>query len=577
MAAETALRRYVICTRSSDEIGAHTQRMVRARADRRLATVLFVDIVDSTRIASDVGDRRWRELLGSFRRAVRGQLRRHGGHEQDTAGDGFFATFDRPAGSVRAATAIVDAAQTLGFDVRCGLHTGELERIDGRLGGIAAHIGARVMALAGPADVLVTGTVHDLVVGGGISSEPADEAQLKGVPGRWSLYRITEVDGSPLQAPLARDEASLRRGAQPGPRLQTVRRPRLVVLGVATAGAISLAALAAIVLTLPRDEPSLAGLPSPPSGRPPSMVRIDPGTNTVVAEVYDNYLSIWWDGQVLIVDGALWQETAVDMVRRDVETGAVVDAISQPPNTVYSFYAFGSLWFLVPGEGGNEQPRLDRVDPLSGRLIAVIEIEEPLRWVATSRDSVLVLTNEAIIEIDPSSNAIADRDEHGFATVPDAIGSVAGSIWICECEEGRITQWDAESDVPVRTVEFAQRGFILDDQRELSQGSVAIDASVVWLMDGDAGTITPVDTATGTAGQPIGIPQGAAWHVFGLDSVWIASWDQVYRLELETMKGTSIPLPEGVYAGGLAVDEQTGTVWVSNFVPRGDSIPKPMP
>ncbi|MFN2419117.1 MAG: adenylate/guanylate cyclase domain-containing protein, partial [Candidatus Limnocylindria bacterium] len=202
--------------------------MVRARVDRRLATVLFVDIVDSTRIASDVGDRRWRELLGSFRRAVRRQLRSHGGHEQDTAGDGFFATFDRPAASVRAATAIADAAQSLGFDVRCGLHTGELERIDGRLGGIAAHIGARVMALAGPAEVLVTGTVHDLVVGGGISFEPADDAQLKGVPGRWTLYRVTEVDSSSMAMPLGAEEASGRRGVSNGSRSRVLPRPRLV-------------------------------------------------------------------------------------------------------------------------------------------------------------------------------------------------------------------------------------------------------------------------------------------------------------------------------------------------------------
>ncbi len=106
--------------------------MAGRRSERRLATVLFLDIVDSTHVAGEVGDRRWRELLGAFRRRVREQLRRYRGHEQDTAGDGFFATFDRPADAVRAAAAILVAAHGVGLDVRSGLHTGELERIDGR-------------------------------------------------------------------------------------------------------------------------------------------------------------------------------------------------------------------------------------------------------------------------------------------------------------------------------------------------------------------------------------------------------------------------------------------------------------
>ena len=114
--------------------------MTGRRPERRLATVLFLDIVDSTRIAGEVGDRRWRDLLREFRRIVRRQLRVHGGHEEDTAGDGFFATFSRPANAVHAATQIVLGVQGIGLDVRCGIHTGELERIDGRLGGIAAHI-----------------------------------------------------------------------------------------------------------------------------------------------------------------------------------------------------------------------------------------------------------------------------------------------------------------------------------------------------------------------------------------------------------------------------------------------------
>jgi class 3 adenylate cyclase len=118
----------------------------RSASKRRLATVLFVDIVDSTRVAAEIGDRPWRDLLGSFRAIVRTQLRRHGGREQDTAGDGFLATFEQPAAALRAAASIAGEVQRLGIDVRCAVHAGEVETIDGRAGGIAVHIGARILA-----------------------------------------------------------------------------------------------------------------------------------------------------------------------------------------------------------------------------------------------------------------------------------------------------------------------------------------------------------------------------------------------------------------------------------------------
>src|SRR5215208_4750288 len=150
------------------------------RSQRRLATVLFVDIVDSTRVASEIGDRSWRELVGAFRASVRRELKRFGGREVDTAGDGFFCWFDQPANAIKAAAAIVAAVQQRGLEVRCGVHTGELDEIDGRLGGIAAHIGARVMALAEAGQVVVTSTVRELVVGADVQFETVAETELKG-------------------------------------------------------------------------------------------------------------------------------------------------------------------------------------------------------------------------------------------------------------------------------------------------------------------------------------------------------------------------------------------------------------
>ena len=158
--------------------------------DRILATVLFTDIVESTRHAADLGDRRWRELVLLHHATVRSLLARYRGVEIDTAGDGFFASFDGPARAVRCAMAIVDAVRPLEIEVRAGLHTGEVERIGDKVGGLAVNIGARVAALAAPSEVLVSQTVRDLMVGSGLSLTDRGSHRLKGVPGLWGLYAV---------------------------------------------------------------------------------------------------------------------------------------------------------------------------------------------------------------------------------------------------------------------------------------------------------------------------------------------------------------------------------------------------
>ena len=158
--------------------------------DRVLATVLFTDIVGSTAKAAELGDAGWRELLGKHHSLIRRQLTRYRGTELDTAGDGFFARFDGPARAIRCACAITDEVKELGIDVRAGLHTGECEVVDSKVGGIAVHIGARVAKEAGPGEVLVSGTVKDLVAGSGLQFADRGTAELKGVPGEWRLFAV---------------------------------------------------------------------------------------------------------------------------------------------------------------------------------------------------------------------------------------------------------------------------------------------------------------------------------------------------------------------------------------------------
>jgi class 3 adenylate cyclase len=158
-----------------------------------LATVLFVDIVRSTEKAALLGDRRWNEVLSHYYAAIRRELRAARGTEVNTTGDGMLVAFNRQPGAIRAircAAAIRQAVRTLGLEVRAGLHAGECQLVGDAVGGLAVHIGARVMAKAGADDVLVSSTVKNLVVGSGIKFKDRGAHRLKGVPEEWRLYRV---------------------------------------------------------------------------------------------------------------------------------------------------------------------------------------------------------------------------------------------------------------------------------------------------------------------------------------------------------------------------------------------------
>jgi class 3 adenylate cyclase len=170
-------------------------------AERALSTVLFTDIVGSTERARDLGDRRWRELLASHDELVRRQLRVHRGNEVKTMGDGFLATFDGPARAIRCAGAIRDEVRGLGLEVRAGVHTGEVELTGADVSGMAVNIGARVAALAGPGEVLVSSTVKELVVGSGIEFADRGPHELKGVPGEWRLFAVDGQGWTPTPRP----------------------------------------------------------------------------------------------------------------------------------------------------------------------------------------------------------------------------------------------------------------------------------------------------------------------------------------------------------------------------------------
>jgi pimeloyl-ACP methyl ester carboxylesterase len=163
--------------------------------DRVLSSVLFTDVVDSTQVQAAIGDEAWRKLIEAHHDLVRDCLIRWRGVENDTAGDGFYATFDGPARAVRCALEIVERVRTLGIEVRAGVHTGECTIIDGKCGGIAVTTGARICGLAGPSEVLVSRTVRDLVTGSGLRFADRGEETLKGIPQTWQIFAASIQDG----------------------------------------------------------------------------------------------------------------------------------------------------------------------------------------------------------------------------------------------------------------------------------------------------------------------------------------------------------------------------------------------
>jgi class 3 adenylate cyclase len=232
------------------------------RGSRVLVTVLFTDIVGSTEIAAELGDRRWRDLVQRHHAVVRRELKRAGGRELDTAGDGFFASFDRPAQAIRCACAISDEVRELGVEVRAGLHLGEAEVLEGKVGGIAVNVGARVMGVGKAGEVLVSSTLRDAVAGSGFDFADHGAHRLKGIEGEWRLYEVKAVENVRRALPLSAEESRTRREFTRA--VPVHRRRDRVIAGVA--GGLVVAVIAAGILTN-----ALGADPPGPSGGEPGL------------------------------------------------------------------------------------------------------------------------------------------------------------------------------------------------------------------------------------------------------------------------------------------------------------------
>jgi len=221
-------------------MGHTPARMTRTAVTTELVTVLFTDIVSSTEIASEVGDKRWRALVAAHHGLVRQALKRYRGRELDTAGDGFFATFPRPADAIRCACEVAEGVRQFGLEIRAGLNLGEAEIMGGKVGGLVVNTGARIMAIGTAGEVLVSSTVRDAVAGKGLAFADHGVHQLKGIEGDYHVFVVSTVDERPLEPPLDPSEA-MRRRQLPPPIPRSRRRFAFIAAAVAVAVVVGIA------------------------------------------------------------------------------------------------------------------------------------------------------------------------------------------------------------------------------------------------------------------------------------------------------------------------------------------------
>jgi class 3 adenylate cyclase len=507
----------------------HTAPVARpTRSNRVLATVLFTDIVGSTDLATDLGDRRWRELKDRHHRIVRGVLRRFGGREVDTAGDGFFAVFEQPARAIEAALAMHVALAAIGIAIRAGIHTGEVERHDRDVGGIAVHIGARVMATAEAGETVVTSTVRELVAGADLEFSDRGVTTLKGIDGEWHLYRVS----SPLT------DAATAAAAPPEPE----RRRAWSWPIVAIAALASTAVLAAVVL-LPR---AFAGPVEPGADE---VGRIPAGGAS-----FDLAIPV---GQrptgMAIADGVVWVTNAADETLSTIDAssgerladpavGGRPTGISVGGGSAWVTTAFG----LASGEAGSIV-RFDRQFRVADRIavgsgVGAIAYGSGSLWVADR-------LADAVLRVVPETGALDAPIAVGRA--PNAVALGAGGIWVTSQLDRTVWRVDTGTATarPIAII--------------AAPTSIAVDDVAVWVtseVDDTVVRLDPTTTAVVTSLTGLDGPRGIAPAP---DGVWVAlaGSRELVRIDRGTNEVAVRHAVSGV-PDAVAVDG-SGAVWVT--------------
>jgi YVTN family beta-propeller protein len=485
-----------------------------------LATLLFTDIVGSTDLADQLGDRRWRELLARHHAIVRRELKRFNGRELDTAGDGFFAAFTKPAEAVRCAAATVDGVRELGIEIRAGLHVGEAEIFGAKLSGVTVHIAARTMAMAGPGEILVTGVLKDLVPGSGFRFEDRGVHQLKGVPGEWRTFALAGVDGQVLPPRLEPERQQERLESIQPPRVPRGARRPLIVVGVAVALA---AVVTGLVVASAGDGPAggLAGGPTNGTASPKGqLVAIDPVTRKPTATLSLDFTP----GPVVFAEGSVWivDESGNRVLRVSPATRRVEARIPVGKDPVDMTVGAGAIW--VADHFGRS---VSRIDPGTNKVSKTIDVDFlPVRIGAN--DGAVWVTDTGILgprdpyprsnlaTIEPATNRVLDPVRFKAATdCAPFLGATTEDGWAATAfgEVWRLGERGGKPVVLTRTSEIALAGMLVDESH-----------GIIWFgSDGSPGKVVSLDLATKDFSDPIFVGTTENRTGPGCDPIWVAT------------------------------------------------------
>jgi class 3 adenylate cyclase/streptogramin lyase len=518
--------------------------MQRRGGGHGLGAVLFTDIVGSTAVAAEMGNARWSELVARHHRIVRRELDRFGGREMDTAGDGFFATFERPADAIRCAVAAAGAVRELGIEIRAGVSFGELESVGKKASGLVVNTAARVMSVAGPGEVLVTASVREIVTGGGISFAEHGTHQLKGLEGEFRLFRVSEVDGAvPTPALDPEEAADRRREIFP----TGSSRRRAVFVGV---GAGVLALIAVGVLLATGGEPEQPTAQSGPLTN--AAARIDPETGSIDAVVsleeasgpafggVDRYRSIAaGEGGVWVLQSSLLLRVDPDLeqLRGD---GTDVTSFASAVTT-----GIDAVWVQIqnttqrihPGTGeGKEVLSVPPASGLTGYSMAVSDAV----WLGVS--------DGTLVRFDPGTGA---RDQTKVGGRIDSLAATRDAVWVNDTITELLTRLDPVTLRPAA------------DPIEVSgtNDRIAATGRAVWLLDRGIGLLTRVSTSANAVNGTVRVGDDPTSLAVGLGFVWVGdAGGTLFRIDETTLEAKEFDIPAEVV--GVAVDEGEGTVWI---------------
>jgi class 3 adenylate cyclase len=514
--------------------------------ERGLGAVLFTDIVGSTAIAAELGNARWGALVGEHHRLIRRALRRFGGREIDTAGDGFFASFERPVDAIRCAVAAATAVRELGIEIRAGVSFGELETVGRKPGGLVVNTAARVMAAAGPGEVLVPAAVRDLVPGAGIAFADHGVHRLKGLDDELRLFLVKEVDGASVGAPVEGEEAAARRRAiAPA----GGRRPAVIV-GIAAAALVALALW--LLATGDDDEP-----PAPPAAAASrGVVELDPETGDVLQSIdfvdAGRPPNIGQSYEFEAGEGGLWAESPADfgspLFHVDPEHDEV-EPVRLPSAVGYAFIsmvpAFDALWVTTDF--------LIRVNPATDETRSILAIPPPVTLArpglaADRRNLWLGTAAGTLLKLDRNGAEVDRRDVEGGIHLV-AVGE--GWVWLVDQGAGVVTKIDGKTLESVAEIH-------LDGNLD----AIVVLDGYVWILDFATGVLTRISTGSDRETGQATLPPDPTGLAGGAGAIWVSHEDgTVTRVEPGTLRASEFARVDG-NALAVAVDGARESIWV---------------